>query len=52
MEADDYETTHLSLSVPDNDGITVEMTPAPADEGGTDDRTVAENEVAVQAIAS
>lgn len=54
VEADGYETTHLSLSVPDDDGISVELTSAPAADGGTGNETSTadENETAVQAIAA
>lgn len=52
MEADGYETTHLSLSVPDDDGITVEMTPAPADDDRPNNRTADDTQTAVQALAS
>lgn len=48
VEADGYERTQLSLSVPDDDGITVELPPASADDDSNS--TATENETAAQAM--
>lgn len=48
VEADGYERTQLSLSVPDDDGITVELSPASADDDGNS--TATENETAAQVM--